>query len=71
MPQPIPISDQTSEAIIGLLNGRGIAHSHESRTMRLDPATRTAHLEDGRELPFDLFLGMPVHRAPSSSSSPA
>ena len=65
MPQPIPISDQTSEAIIGLLDERGIAHSHKSRTMRLDPATRTAHLEDGRELPFDLFLGVPVHRAPS------
>jgi hypothetical protein len=22
-------------------------------------------LDDGRRLPFDLFLGIPVHRAPS------
>ena len=65
MPQPIPISDQTSEAIIGLLDDRGIAHSHKCRISRLDPATKVAHLEDGRELPFDLFLGVPVHRAPS------
>ena len=65
MPQPIPISEQTSEAILGLLDERGIAHSHRSRTARLDPATKVAQLEDGRELPFDLFLGVPVHRAPS------
>ena len=31
---------------------------------RLDPATRVAHLRDGREIPFDLFLGVPVHVAP-------
>jgi sulfide:quinone oxidoreductase len=33
-------------------------------TTRLDPAAKVAHLKDGRELPFDLFLGVPVHRAP-------
>jgi sulfide:quinone oxidoreductase len=31
---------------------------------RLDPATHVAHLADGRELPYDLFLGIPVHCAP-------
>ena len=42
----------------------GIAHSHKSRTAWLDPVTKVAQLENGRELPFDLFLGVPVHRAP-------
>ncbi len=65
MPQPIPISDETSNAILRLLDERGIAYSHRCSTTRLDPKTRVAHLKDGRELPFDLFLGVPVHRAPS------
>ena len=65
MPKPIPISDETSDAIIGLLDERGIRHSHASWVTRLDPATKVAHLKDGRELPFDLLLAVPVHRAPS------
>lgn len=64
MPAPIPVSEETSAAIIGLLDERGIEHSHASWVTHLDPATRTAHLKDGRTLPFDLFLGVPVHRAP-------
>jgi sulfide:quinone oxidoreductase len=32
---------------------------------RLDPAAKIAHLADGRELAYDLFLGIPVHRAPA------
>jgi sulfide:quinone oxidoreductase len=64
MPKPIPISDETSDALTGLLDERGIRHSHASWIDRLDPHTRVAHLKDGRELPFDLFLAVPVHRAP-------
>jgi len=30
----------------------------------LDPARRVAMLDDGAELPYDLFLGVPKHRAP-------
>jgi sulfide:quinone oxidoreductase len=65
MGKPIPISDETSEAIIGLLDERGIRHSHASLITSLDPARKVAHLKDGAELPFDLFLAVPVHRAPS------
>jgi len=64
MPKPIPISDETSDALIGLLDERGIGHSHACWITRLDPAAKVAHLTDGRELPFDLFLAVPVHRAP-------
>jgi sulfide:quinone oxidoreductase len=31
---------------------------------RLDPETHVAHLTDGRQVPYDLFLGIPVHCAP-------
>jgi sulfide:quinone oxidoreductase len=62
--KPIPISDETSDALIGLLDERDIRHSHASWIARLDPAAKVAYLKDGRELPFDLFLAVPVHRAP-------
>jgi sulfide:quinone oxidoreductase len=64
MPKPIPISDQTSNAILGLLDDRGIRHSHASWVTGLDPVTKVAHMKDGTDLPFDLFLGVPVHKAP-------
>jgi sulfide:quinone oxidoreductase len=34
------------------------------RVSALDPARSVAVLEDGTELPYDLFLGVPRHRAP-------
>jgi sulfide:quinone oxidoreductase len=64
LPRPIPISVETSDAIVGRLDERGIAHSHATWVTHLDPATHSVHLKDGRTLPFDLFLGVPVHRAP-------
>ena len=30
---------------------------------RLDPVRKVAGLSDGTEMPYDLFLGVPVHRA--------
>ena len=62
---PIPVSAETSAAIVGLLEERGIRHWPSSRVVRLDPEGRVAHLQDGRELRYDLFLGVPVHRAPA------
>lgn len=64
MPKPIPISDEVSGAITQLLDERGIHHLHAAWTDRLDPVAKVAHLRDGRELPFDLFLAVPVHVAP-------
>ena len=63
MPKPIPVSDETSNAIVALLDERDITHSHSSWITSLD-STKVAHIKDGRELPFDLFLAVPVHRAP-------
>jgi sulfide:quinone oxidoreductase len=64
MPKPIPISDEVSGAITRPMDERGIHYSHGTWTERLEPATKVAHLRDGRELPFDLFLAVPVHVAP-------
>lgn len=62
---PIPVSEETSAAIVALLAERGIEHWPSAQVQRLDPAAKVAHLVDGRSLPYDLFLGVPVHRAPA------
>jgi len=64
LPMPIPISKKTSDAIAGILEDHGIVYSPSTRVTRLDPLTHKAHLTDGRELPYDLFLAIPVHCAP-------
>jgi len=64
MPMPIPISKKTSSAIVAILEENGIEYWPSSKVTRLDPNHHVAHLEDGRQLPYDLFLGIPVHCAP-------
>ncbi len=46
------------------LRGTGDRVRADRRVAALDPATREAVLDDGSRLPYDLFLGIPVHRAP-------
>ncbi len=64
-PVPIPPSPATSEAILARFAERGIAFVPGRRVEALDPATHEAVLDDGGRLPYDLFLGIPVHRAPA------
>jgi sulfide:quinone oxidoreductase len=64
LPMPIPISHETSAAIVAMLEARGIEYWPNSLVTRLDTAANVAHLADGRQLPYDLFLGIPVHCAP-------
>ena len=62
---PVPPSPATSEAIVARFAERGIEFVPNRRVVSLDPDTREAVLDDGTRLPFDLFLGIPVHRAPA------
>ena len=39
-------------------------HPEPDSSRALDPAGKVARLADGGEMPYDLFLGVPVHRAP-------
>lgn len=64
MPMPIPISKDTSAAIIDLLNERDIQYHPASKVTRLDPSAHVVHLADGGTVPCDLLLGIPVHCAP-------
>jgi sulfide:quinone oxidoreductase len=64
-PTPIPPSPETSTALMATFEERGIRVLLERRVTSLDPSTKTVSLDDGTELPYDLFLGIPVHRAPT------
>lgn len=47
-----------------MLAERDIRYAPKTLVTRLDPAAKVAHLADGGTLPYDLFLAVPVHRAP-------
>jgi sulfide:quinone oxidoreductase len=61
---PIPPSPAASQALLTAFAERGIAWHPERLVRSLDPERRVAVLADGGEFPFDLFLGVPVHRVP-------
>jgi sulfide:quinone oxidoreductase len=62
---PIPPSPAASEALLVAFAERGIRWHPETLVRELDPARKVAMLSDGSEMPYDLFLGVPVHRAPA------
>ena len=61
---PIPVSQEASALILTGLEERGIEFYPETVVTSLDPATHQATLRDGGSVNYDLFLGVPVHRAP-------
>jgi sulfide:quinone oxidoreductase len=61
---PIPPSPDTSTAILAAFAERGIRFVKDTLVKALDPGRRMALLSDGTELPYGLFLGIPVHRVP-------
>ena len=62
---PIPPSPDTSQAILAAFAERGIRFVKDSLVKALDPGRRVAVLSDGTEMPYALFLGVPVHRVPA------
>ncbi len=62
--RPVPPSPETSEALEREFAERDIAFIGGRRINALDPQRSVAKLDDGSELSFDLFLGVPKHRAP-------
>jgi sulfide:quinone oxidoreductase len=61
---PVPPSPETSRALVEAFAERNIEFVQSRRVASVDPARKVAVLDDGGELPFDLFLGVPKHRAP-------
>ena len=61
---PVPPSPDTSAALLEAFAEAGVTFVPERRLASYDPERRVAALDDGSELPCDLLLGVPKHRAP-------
>ena len=62
---PVPPSPDGSKAILDRFAERDIAFVNEQVITGLDPGAGLVHLRDGEAMPYDLFLGIPVHRVPA------
>lgn len=60
---PVPPSPETSKALIAAFAERNIAFMPNRAVASLDPGRRVAVLDDGAELPYELFLGVPKNCA--------
>ena len=61
---PVPPSPETSKALIAAFAERNIDYIPGRRVVSVDRSRKVTVLDDGRELPSDLFLGVPKNRAP-------
>jgi sulfide:quinone oxidoreductase len=61
---PVPPSPDTSRALVAAFAERDIKFVPGLRVSSLDPARRVAVLDNGNDMPYDLFLGVPKHCAP-------
>ena len=64
LPSPVPPSPETSDALRAEFEKRGVELITGRRVSAIDPDRSAAVLDDESELAFDLFLGVPRHRAP-------
>jgi sulfide:quinone oxidoreductase len=63
LPTPVPPSPDTSRALEAAFAERDIKFIPGRRISSLDGERGVVVLDDGGELPYDLFLGVPKHRA--------
>lgn len=62
--RPIPPSPDASAALLEAFEERDIAWHPQTAIVRVDDEQGVATTDDGTEIPYDLFLGVPHHRAP-------
>src|SRR5215831_18190573 len=61
---PVPPSPETSRALLAAFAERNITFVGDREMKSVDTRRRVVTLDDGREFPYDLFLGVPAIRAP-------
>jgi len=65
MAAPVPVTPEVSQRFLDELAARGIEYMGKNMVVELDPAAGEAVLESGERLPYDLFVGIPIHRVPA------
>ena len=61
---PVPASSEMSRALVAEFAEKGITLRIGRAVKALEPGRKTAVLDDGTDLPYDLYLGVPRHRVP-------
>jgi sulfide:quinone oxidoreductase len=61
---PVPPSPETSRALLEAFAERNITFVADREMRSVDIKRQVVTLDDGREFPYDLFLGVPAIRAP-------
>lgn len=64
MAGPVPVTKEVSQLFVRALEERGIECAPQQLVTSLDIDGRRAQLESGESVPYDMFIGIPVHRAP-------
>jgi sulfide:quinone oxidoreductase len=65
MAAPVPVTPEVSQRFLDELESRGIEYKGKTQVVELDPASNEALLDGGERLAYDLFVGIPIHRAPA------
>jgi sulfide:quinone oxidoreductase len=61
---PVPITKELSQRILDALTERDIEYVPNQQVVGLDTRNNEARLASGERIPYDLFVGIPVHRVP-------
>ena len=64
MAAPVPITKEVSQSILDALGEREIEYVANQRITELDTRRKHALLASHGSVPYDLFVGIPVHRVP-------
>lgn len=65
MAAPVPVTPEVSQRFKDELAARDIEYIAQQRVVELDVPSKEAVLESGERLPYDLFVGIPIHRVPA------
>ncbi len=65
MGRPVPVTGEVSQMFREGLATRSVRELSEHLVTGIDPAAHTAQLASGETLPYDMFVGIPIHRAPA------
>lgn len=68
MQRPVPVTGEVSQMFRDGLAVRGIEELLQHLVTSIDPAAREATLANGKTMAYDLFVGIPIHRAPDPLS---
>jgi len=64
MAAPVPITKEVSQSILHALAERDIEYIPSQQIVEVDTRNHEALLASGESIPYDLFVGIPVHRVP-------